>query len=50
MDRINAQLNITEKAKRSDLVIDNTLDVENTKQQVITAWQNVREKMNNAMA
>lgn len=50
MDRINSQLNITEKAKRSHLVIDNTLDVKNTKQQVIAAWQNVREKVNNVMA
>lgn len=46
MDRINAQLNITEKAERSHVVIDNTLDLENTKQQVISAWHNVCEKLN----
>ncbi|SFM07542.1 dephospho-CoA kinase [Pelosinus propionicus] len=46
MDRINSQLNITEKAKQSHLIIDNTLDIENTKHQVITAWQSICEKMN----
>jgi dephospho-CoA kinase len=44
LERINAQLNIAEKAKRSHVVIDNTLDLENTKQQVTSAWRIVREK------
>ncbi|MDF2636382.1 MAG: Dephospho-CoA kinase [Pelosinus sp.] len=46
MDRINSQLNLTEKAERSHVVIDNTLDLANTKQQVKSAWHNVCAKMN----
>jgi dephospho-CoA kinase len=46
IDRINAQLDIAEKAKRAHIVIDNTLDLENTKQQVTSAWHNVCEKLN----
>jgi dephospho-CoA kinase len=45
VERINAQLDIKEKVKQSHVVIDNTLDIENTKKQVILAWQNVCEKI-----
>lgn len=45
MERINSQLNIEEKAKRSHVVIDNALDRENTKAQVNAAWQNVCKKI-----
>jgi dephospho-CoA kinase len=45
MERINSQLSIEEKAKQSHVVIDNTLDIENTKKQVMLAWQNVGKKI-----
>lgn len=45
MERINSQLNIEEKAKRSHVVIDNTLNRENTRAQVNAAWQNVCKKI-----
>jgi len=45
MERINAQLNIEEKAKQSHVVIDNNLDIENTKKQVTWAWQTLCKKI-----
>ena len=45
--RINAQLHVEEKAKQADVVIDNTLDKENTKKQVISAWQDVCNRAQN---
>lgn len=45
MERINSQLNIEEKAKRSHVVIDNALNRENTREQVNAAWQNVCRKI-----
>jgi dephospho-CoA kinase len=45
MERINSQLNIEEKAKRSHVVIDNALNRENTREQVNAAWQNVCNKI-----
>lgn len=44
IERINAQLDLEEKAKRSQVVIDNNSDIEITKQQVLSAWQIVCKK------
>jgi len=39
--RINAQMNLAEKVKRADLVIDNNLDIEYARMQVAVAWGNL---------
>lgn len=38
MDRINAQMSLADKVKHADVVIDNNLDIEHTRKQVIMAW------------
>lgn len=45
--RINAQLHVKEKVKQADVVINNTLDIENTKKQVVSAWQDVCNRAQN---
>jgi dephospho-CoA kinase len=47
MDRICAQMEIEEKIKQADVVIDNTFDVENTKKQVVTEWDKLCRKVKN---
>ena len=38
MDRINAQMSLTEKVKQADVVIDNNFDIEHARKQVVVAW------------
>jgi dephospho-CoA kinase len=38
MDRIDAQFSLAEKAKQADVVIDNNLDLEQTRVQVAVEW------------
>ncbi len=44
MDRIASQWPIGEKAKRSEVVIDNTGSLDNTRQQVEKAWNSLANK------
>ena len=44
MDRINAQMDLREKVKQADLIIDNNSDVEHTKAQVKVAWEDLWEE------
>jgi len=41
MDRIDAQMNLAEKVKQADVVIDNNLNIEETRRQVAVAWGNL---------
>lgn len=38
MDRIDAQMSLSEKVKKADVVIDNNLDIEHARKQVTVAW------------
>lgn len=40
-DRIDAQMSLDEKVKQADVVINNNLDVDHTKMQVVAAWQRI---------
>ena len=44
-DRIDAQMNIEEKITRADVVIDNTFTIENTRKQVVIAWDKLCQKV-----
>ncbi len=44
--RIASQISLEEKVKRADLIINNTENVEKTRQQVVTAWEKIwKEKI-----
>lgn len=45
MDRIGAQMKIEEKINQADVVIDNTLDIENTRKQVVAEWDKLCQKV-----
>ena len=44
-DRIDAQMNIEEKITQADVVIDNTFAIENTRKQVVIAWDKLCQKV-----
>ena len=39
MDRIDAQMSLADKVKQADIVIDNNLDIEHTRKQVVAAFR-----------
>jgi len=41
MDRMNAQINLAEKIKHADVVIDNNQDINHARMQVAAAWGNL---------
>ena len=45
LSRINNQLPLFEKAGKANVVIDNNFDIENTKQQVLANWQEVKKRI-----
>jgi len=45
MDRIDAQMNLIEKVKKANVVIDNNLDIEHAKKQVSVAWERLRNNI-----
>jgi dephospho-CoA kinase len=44
--RLNAQLCQDEKAAKSDIIIDNSRDLEHTKAQIITHLKDIRKTIN----
>jgi len=44
MDRIGSQMSLAEKAKQADVVIDNNLDIENSRKQVTVAWEKLSQR------
>ena len=45
LSRINNQLPLFEKAGKANVVINNNFDIENTKQQVLANWQEVKKRI-----
>ena len=45
LSRINNQLPLFEKASKANVVINNNFDIENTKQQVLANWQEVKKRI-----
>ena len=45
LSRINNQLPLFKKAGKANVVIDNNFDIENTKQQVLANWQEVKKRI-----
>lgn len=39
MDRISAQMSLADKVNQADVVIDNNVDIEHTRKQVIRTWE-----------
>lgn len=45
LDRINSQMKLGEKVKKANVIIDNNLDINHARKQVILAWRSLEQSL-----